>query len=111
MIQYVILALRVLNGVTFMVKVDGNGIGTWDGFIYIIWGDKARTICHTANGDENDTFISLNDCLEIIGYKNGEEILDNVLVILEDFTRGKVYRYNNYGDNGWYECGYTYGFA
>jgi hypothetical protein len=94
-----------------MTKVDGNEVGTWDGFIYIIWGDKARTICHTASGDESDTFISLNDCLTLVGFAEGEESLDNVIVILEDFMRGTVYRYNNYDDNAWYECGYTEGFA
>lgn len=94
-----------------MTKVDGNEVGAWDGFIYIIWGDKARTICHTANGDESDTFISLNDCLTLVGFAEGNEILDNVIVILEDLMRGTVYRYNNYCDKSWYECGYTEGFA
>lgn len=93
-----------------MTKVDGNEVGTWDGFIYIIWGDKAKTICHTANGDESDIFISLNDCLNLIGFDDKSEWL-NLIVILEDFTRGTVYRYNNYGDKYWYECGYTDGFA
>ena len=93
-----------------MTKVDGNTTGTWDGFIYIIWGDKAKTICHTASGDESDTFISLNDCLDLIGFDENAE-WRNLVVILEDLMRGTVYRYNNYGDKSWYQCGETEGFA
>lgn len=90
-----------------MKKVDGNTTGTYDGFLYIISGDKGKTICITANGDENDRFVSLNDCLAEIGCDKD----DTAIVIIESFLQGWVYRYNNYGDQSWYECGITGGFA
>ncbi len=90
-----------------MSKVDGNKTGTWDGIIHIICNDKGKRMCVTATGDETDRFVCLNDCLKEIGYSgNG-----SALVVIEDYTKGKVYRYNNYGDNAWYECGRTEGFA
>ena len=88
-------------------EVDGNDVGTWDGIIYIIWGDKGKTVYVTAMGDVSDKFFSLNDCLEVIGY-NGE---GSVLVVVEDYTDGKVFRYNNYSDKAWREVGTTCGFA
>lgn len=92
-----------------MVKVDGNEVGLWDGFAYVICDNKGKSICVTAMGDENDKFVSLNDLLKDIGYD--KEIDSSVIVIIEDFLEGKVYRYNNYGDYSWYECGETRGFA
>jgi hypothetical protein len=90
-----------------MRKVDEHTTGTYDGIIYIIQGDIGKTLIISASGDENDRFFSLHDCLTAFGY-NGE---GSVLVIIEDYTKGKVYRYNNYGDKKWYECGSTEGFA
>lgn len=94
-----------------MTKVDGNAVGTWDGIIYIICEDKGKTLYITASGDESDRFVSLNDCLKEIGYEEGSDEKSGVLVIIEDYTKGKVYRYDNYGDKSWYECGRTEGFA
>lgn len=90
-----------------MKKVDGNTTGTWDGFLYIISENKCKTICITAHGTEDDQFITLNDCLSEIGYEEG----DTVIVIIENLLKGKVYRYNNYMDNSWYEYGTTEGYA
>ena len=89
-----------------MKKVDPDITGTWDGLVYIINEDKAKTIIITANGDDFDRFFSLNDCLAAIDYKEGV-----VTVIIEDFLKGKVYRYNNYELNSWYEIGVTEGYA
>ena len=89
------------------MKVDGNNTGIWDGFCYIIWGDKGKTICKVASGDETDTFLSLNDCLKEIGY-NGYGVC---IVIFEMALSGQVYQYGNYGDGCWYEHGKTQGFA
>lgn len=88
-----------------MKKVDGDNEGIYDGFVRIIWGDRARTFCVTANGDEKDDLVTLNSCLKIIEY-NGRGV---VIVILEDATYGKVYKYER--GCGWKEHGNTYGFA
>lgn len=90
-----------------MTKVDGKTTGTYDGFLYIISGDKGKTICVTADGTETDRFVSLNNCLAEVGCAEDE----TAIVIIEDFTHGYVYRYNNYGDKAWYRCGETEGFA
>ena len=91
-----------------MQKVDGNTTGTYDGIVYIICGNVGKQIIITASGDDNDKFFRLNDCLSEIGCDEEE---GSCLVIIEDYTKGKVYRYNNYGDKSWYECGLTEGFA
>ena len=88
-----------------MKKVDGNIVGTYDGVIRIIHGNKGKTIYLSAMGYENDEFISLNDCLKKIGYEKGV-----CVVVLDDFQEGFVYIYGNYG-NEWYEYGKTEGCA
>ena len=92
-----------------MKKVDGDKTGTYDGFLYILCGDVGNTIIVTAMGDENDRFYSLNDCLKEIEYDYNS--CNTVIVIIEDMTNGKVYRYNNYADSSWYEVGETEGYA
>ena len=89
-----------------MEEVNGNVVGTYDGIIRIICGDKGKTIYLTAMGVENDRFVSLNDCLKEIGY-DGNGV---VVVIIDDFMCGKVYHYNNYG-GAWFKYGETRGFA
>ena len=89
------------------MKVDGNKTGIWDGFCHIVWQNKGKTICKVARGDDKDTFLSLNDCLKIIGYDG----LGVCIVIFEDWTSGKVYKYGNTDDGNWWEHGTTYGFA
>lgn len=89
-----------------MQKVNGDEIGTYDGVIRIIYGDIGKTIYLSAMGVENDRFISLNDCLQEIGYGG----IGVVVVIIDDYMQGKVYMYGNYG-NDWYEYGETRGFA
>ena len=91
-----------------MTKVDGKTTGTYDGICYIISGNKGKTIYVTAMGDENDKFVSLDDCRLAIGCGDDD---DTVIVIIEDALDGYVYRYNNYGDKSWYRCGETRGYA
>lgn len=90
-----------------LVKVDGDTVGTWDGIIYVVCGEKSRTIFVTAIGDDNDKFITLNDILKEIDCNT----YDYPLVIIEDALSGNVYRYNNYGDNSWWKVGETKGYA
>lgn len=92
-----------------MKKVDGKRTGIYDGIAYILYGAKGKTVYLTATGDENDKFLCLDDCLELMKYD--ENNLITMLVIIETALSGKVYRYNNYSDKCWYECGTTEGFA
>lgn len=91
-------------------QVDGNEVGTWDGFITIFCGtdENARIIrfIHTANGDDNDKFITLEDCRKMIGGNK----YNSVTVIFEDWTHGEIYNYGNYG-KCWVKTGETIGFA
>ena len=92
------------------MPVDGNKIGTWDAIITIFsgYGDEAKIIrfIHTADGTENDNFITLEDCRAMIGKTER-----TVTVIFEDWIRGEIYTYGNYGDNKWWQVGTTQGFA
>lgn len=88
------------------MKVDGNEVGTYDGFVYIISENKYKKIIMVANGTEDDRFLSLNDCLKEIDYDG----FGVVLVILEDALSGKIYQYGNHGAE-WYEHGETRGYA
>ena len=87
------------------MKVDGN-TGIYDGIIRIICGDKGKTIILNAFGDDNDKFITLDDCLKLIEY----DANDICIVIFDDWTQGKIYQYGNYGKY-WTEYGETRGFA
>lgn len=87
------------------MKVKGS-VGTQDGFVRILWNDKGKTICLVANGTDEDELITLDKCLDIIGY-DGD---GTVLVILDDAMHGEVYCYGNYGEH-WYKYGTTQGYA
>ena len=88
------------------MKVDGNAVGIWDGIARIICDNKGKTIYNSANGDEHDTFLSLNDCLKEIDYCVGV-----CIVIFETALSGQIYQYGNYSDGFWYEHGETKGYA
>lgn len=94
-------------------NLDGDKIGFYDGIIIIIIDDdtenspRVKKIINTANGLPDDKFISLNDCLEIIGY-NGDGV---VTVIFEEPLSGKIYEYGNHNPCGWEEHGVTKGYA
>ena len=88
-------------------RVNGDLTVTYDGFVRIIYGDKGKTICLNANGDETDKFISLNDCLKEIGY-DGTGV---VYVIFDDCTQGAIYQCGNYGAYDWIKYGETAGYA
>lgn len=87
--------------------VDGKTTGTYDAVIHIIYGDRGKTIYLVADGTEDDKFLCLDDCLDIIGYE-GE---GRVIVIIEDPLKGKVYQYGNYAEKCWEEIGETQGYA
>lgn len=91
-----------------MKVVDGNKIGIQDGVARIICGNKSKTIYKTANGDETDTFLSLNDCLKEINYYEYGGVC---VVIFESVLSWRVYQFGNYCDGKWYEHGKTYGYA
>ena len=96
-------------------QVDGNKVGTWDAFITIFSGtdDNARIIrfIHTANGDDNDKFITLEDCRKMFEQEYGQEAdCLSIYVWFDDWTHGEIYNYGNYGAK-WYKTGETIGFA
>ena len=88
------------------MKVDGS-TGIYDGVIRIITENKAKTIYLTAQGTDEDEFITLDDCLKLIGY-NGE---GTCMVIFDDLTHGEIYMYGNYSEKCWTDYGTTRGFA
>ena len=87
------------------MKVDGS-TGIYDGYVRIICGEKAKTICLTAQGTDDDRIITLDECLELIGYDG----TDMCIVIFDDWTHGEIYQYGNYGAY-WTTYGTTQGFA
>ena len=93
----------------FIDRVNGDTFGCYDGIVRIIWGDKAKQIVMSANGTEDDKFISLNDCLKLIDYNKGDGY-SVVFVMIDTFTDGVIYEYGNYGQF-WTEYGTTRGFA
>lgn len=90
--------------------VDGNKEGLYDGFVTAItgYGDQTRAfrMAVSAEGNGNDTFYSLNDIKDKIGYVPG----DVVTVIIESDVFGKVYSFGNEGDY-WVIVGKTMGYA
>lgn len=93
----------------FARKVDGNEVGTYDALITIFYGvnDEARIkrFFLTADGTDDDKYITLEDCRKMIG-----ETSAPVTVIFDDWTHGEIYTYGNYG-NEWWQVGITQGFA
>lgn len=97
-------------------QVDGNKVGTWDGFVTVFNGtdENARIIrfIQTANGDGNDRFITLEDCRKMFEQKyGGETDCLSIYVWFDDWTHGEIYNYGNYGDHQWRQVGQTIGFA
>ena len=94
------------------MEVNGNEIGIYDGLITIIVYDydneeiSGKRIIQTAMGTENDKFITLNDCLNIVGYTKG-----TCVVIFDDYMRGEMYQYGRYEEGKWYKYGETIGFV
>ena len=86
-------------------KVEGD-YGIYDGFIRILYEDRAKTLCLTASGEEDDEKITLDDCLKLIGYEG----YGCVYVIFDDWTHGEIYCYGN-APGQWYLYGETMGFA
>ena len=89
--------------------VNGKEVGTYDGIVRIIWNGVCKTVILTANGDGDDRFLSLDDCLDLVEYN--EDYEPTVLVIIEDWTHGDIYRYGAYSEKVWEYHGMTKGFA
>ena len=88
------------------MNVDGN-IGIYDGVIRIICGDNAKTIFLTAMGTDDDQYITLDDCLKLIGRKENGDVC---VVIFDNALHGEIYQFGNYGEF-WTEYGNTQGYA
>ena len=89
------------------VLVDGKEVGTWDGIVHIFCCGRAKQIILTANGDESDRFLSLDDCLDEIECDKENEC---AIVIIEEGLHGDVYKFGQYSNREWYKCGSTCGF-
>lgn len=93
--------------------IDGKNTKMYDGFVRIVYsnyerGTTAKTICLVAQGTEDDQVISLDDCLEIIGYEKNNGV---VYVTFDNARRGTIYQYGNYPDGQWHKYGTTNGYA
>ena len=86
------------------MKISGKA-SIYDGIIHIFNDNKAKTIVLTANGTEDDEFITLDDCLDLIEHKTGV-----CYVIFDSETHGEMYQYGNYGAY-WTTYGTTQGYA
>lgn len=87
-------------------EIPDDGVLFDDGILYIICHDLdngALSIGKQTLDPKYDEPISLEEIA--LRYPEVE------LVIHEDFLSGEMYRYNNYGDNEWWEVGRTRGFA
>jgi hypothetical protein len=100
-------------------KVDGDKTGAWDSIVTIIYetfkcykGVKSKAKCKVLYLTSDD-FLTLNKCLEIIGYKHGKRTKKTgvVTVIIDYATEGMIYKYGNYNDIGWYLYGSTCGYC
>ena len=89
------------------VLVDGKEVGTWDGIVHIFCCGRAKQIILTANGDESDRFLSLDDCLDEIECDKENEY---AIVIIEEGLHGDIYKFGQYSNREWHKCGSTCGF-
>lgn len=66
-----------------------------DGIVRVITGERSRRMTVLA---EEELPITLEDCLtvaKVLGYDEAHPT-DIVLVIAEDYTEGKIYKYGNH---------------
>lgn len=89
------------------MKVDGK-TGIYDGIVRIFNDSKVKVIFLTANGTSEDEFITLDDCLELIGHTSQDGVC---YVIFDTAFQGEIYQYGNYSDKGWSTYGTTQGYA
>lgn len=91
------------------MEVDGNRVGIYDGIVTIFtgYGDdaKIKRFILTANGTEEDQYVTLEDCRKMIG-----ETESTVTVIFDGWLHGEIYKYGSYKDE-WIKYGTTQGFA
>ncbi len=96
-----------LEGENLPVLVDGKEVGTWDGIVHIFCCGRAKQIILTANGDESDRFLSLDDCLDEIECDKENEY---AIVIIEEGLHGDIYKFGQYSSREWHKCGSSCGF-
>lgn len=87
-------------------EIPDDEVLFYDGILYIICHDLdngALSIGKLTLDPQYDEPISLEEIA--LRYPEVE------LVIHEDMSFGEVYRYNNYGDNEWWQTGQTRGYA
>lgn len=89
--------------------VDGNEVGSYDAIFKIICGDRCKEVILVADGCEDDKFMSLNDCLDLIEYDRESGM--SVIVIIDSWLHGTIYRYGAYSEKYWEVYGETGGFA
>lgn len=96
-------------------KTNFEPIGFYESVIaiaknYLENGDVDIITCRLENNYEFEDCLKFNDvlkCCKFHGYKNG-----TILLILESYLDGKIYRYGNYKDDElWHEVGSMIGFA
>lgn len=97
-------------------KNNSDYIGFYESVTAIIknykdYGDVETEVCVLDRDYEFDEclkFQDVLDCCKLHGYKEGH---GTILLILENYTKGEIYRYGNYGDDKWYRVGEMVGFA
>lgn len=89
------------------MKVDGK-TGIYDGVIHIFNHNRAKEIFLTAEGTDEDKFITLDDCLELIEHTDQDGVC---YVIFDTALHGEMYQYGNYSDKCWSKYGTTQGYA
>lgn len=89
------------------MKVDGK-TGIYDGVIHIFNDNKAKVIYLAPKGTGEDEFITLDDCLELIGHTDQDGVC---YVIFDSLLHGEIYQYNNYSDKSWNTYRRTQGYA
>lgn len=90
-------------------------VGTYDGIVIIICkslsktGIRCKEITLTAEGTEDDRFLSLEDCINEIGFDKtkGDCVIS---VVMESLLSGHIYQYGNHGPF-WELHGKTQGYA
>jgi hypothetical protein len=100
--------------------IDGDKVGIWDGVVTIIYArykvGNGNTIKYKVKElyplAEQNHFLTLNDCLRIIGcnHKKRKGKIEIVTVILDDASNGEIYKYGNYSEPGWTLYGTTKGY-
>ena len=93
-------------------KTNFEELGFYESVVVILkwWTTDAHTLAFELDNDfENGKGLKFGDVLKEArkrGYQGG-----TILLILESYLDGKIYRYGNYNNDLWYEVGEMKGFA